>query len=381
MTDCLPMTRNSPLPRLQPGERVRAYLQQEFLDGNVGGQRLPTTREIARFLEVSSPTVQAVIRQYVLSGHLEAIQGRGVFVKKGTVTAQKGTLIVGSNLLPMEGALPVSWSEAIYLGAVRESMRMNRSISFVPMAKMETEGAGMPELWRHLIERVDQVDMLMLFHIAHMEEVQAAYEAAGKPVVTINPAQTTSTSNFVAVDYFKGGETVARAFRATGRKRFLYIGPHEAAPLSMRLYLMGFIAGSGWGVDRSISMEVLSSGLSEEITPKLEQLVSASAKAPDAVLCAGDHLAAKVLDFAGKRGLSVPEEMSVVGGTGLQFSYPDISRIEQPMDQIGAEAIRMLCERLDHDNRSVPGKYLAPHCRPGKTTRLEENAKILPTCL
>ena len=78
-------------------------------------------------------------------------------------------------------------------------------------------------------------------------------------------------------------------------------------------------------------------------------------------------------------GIAVPDEVSIVGGTGLPstaLQNGGLTRIMQPMDQIGANAVRMLCYRYDNQCQLVPGLFLPAPIYLGSTTRSEENATM-----
>lgn len=63
------------------------------------------------------------------------------------------------------------------------------------------------------------------------------------------------------------------------------------------------------------------------------------------VLCMADHLALQLIRAAHRRGLKVPEDLSVVGFDGIpsgQEHYPILSTVCQKADEKGRAAVRML---------------------------------------
>ena len=57
---------------------------------------------------------------------------------------------------------------------------------------------------------------------------------------------------------------------------------------------------------------------------------------PPAVICSSDLMAIGVLQEAARRGLRVPEDLSVVGFDGIAAGWtePPLTTIEQPIDEI-----------------------------------------------
>ncbi|MEJ5250430.1 MAG: LacI family DNA-binding transcriptional regulator [Chthonomonadetes bacterium] len=83
--------------------------------------------------------------------------------------------------------------------------------------------------------------------------------------------------------------------------------------------------------------------------------VLACAERPTAILSANDETAAGVLQAAQEMGISVPEELSVVGFDDTSFAQvlsPRLSTIRQPLEQMATEAVALLMEWIE--KRTVP---------------------------
>lgn len=83
------------------------------------------------------------------------------------------------------------------------------------------------------------------------------------------------------------------------------------------------------------------------------------AASPTAVLAGNDMIALGVLDVFAERGLRCPHDISLVGFNDMQFIdrlNPPLSTVRVPHYQIGAEAARMLLERLA--NPDLPAKSI-----------------------
>jgi DNA-binding LacI/PurR family transcriptional regulator len=93
----------------------------------------------------------------------------------------------------------------------------------------------------------------------------------------------------------------------------------------------------------------------------------------------GDFLALGVVRAACEKGIQIPDEMSVVGGSGIDLShshYPCLTRTVQPLDKIGEAALDMVCQRLGkkgNGTSSVAGRIFPTPWIGGETTRPEEN--------
>lgn len=370
---------------LQPAERVREYLEQDFLSkADLYAEketRLPTAEEIAVHLGVSTRTVQKVVGKLVGEGLLQTIQGKGTFIRKPE-EPKRNSLMIGTNMLVFNPDHCLNWSETIYLGAVRMAAAMRRNISVMPVASSGPTPVQPENIYQELLQQIDQIDMLMLFGDKKNADLCRVYEEAGKPVVTINPPAIGATSNFVSADYFEAGYRAGHGLYHSGRRNFLSIAPLHFV-VSQNLLRHGFVTGCRRDLDPGVHFRMMESTPDGQFSPalrnELRDLFSAPGPKPDAIFCMSDFMAEQIQDLLAELGLCVPDDVSILSGTGLpstSLSNPGLTRIMQPMDQIGANAVRMLCHRHDNQNQLVPGLFLRAPIHAGNTTRPEENLQF-----
>ena len=80
------------------------------------------------------------------------------------------------------------------------------------------------------------------------------------------------------------------------------------------------------------------------------------ANLPTAIFAVNDLLALGIIDAAENIGLSIPEDISLVGFDDIPYaSLPKIrlTTVSQPKDHIGREAIRILLEKIENKNTRV----------------------------
>jgi len=73
-----------------------------------------------------------------------------------------------------------------------------------------------------------------------------------------------------------------------------------------------------------------------------------------AVFAANDEMAAGIIDAAIEQGISVPQELPVVGFDDTriaQMTRPRLTTVHVPMSSMGASAVELLCQRLDEPDR------------------------------
>lgn len=99
---------------------------------------------------------------------------------------------------------------------------------------------------------------------------------------------------------------------------------------------------------------------------------------PTAVFCINDNVAVGALNAARELGISVPEEVSIVGFDDLEIaSWPvfNLTTVANPMTETAKRAAQMLVDRLSSGQQAPFEHYVAPtslvlrgtHARPGGT--------------
>lgn len=84
---------------------------------------------------------------------------------------------------------------------------------------------------------------------------------------------------------------------------------------------------------------------------------------PTAIFCFNDEMAMGVIQAARRRGLRLPDQLSVVGFDDIRFSSymdPPLTTIAQPMRAIGEGTVRLLIEILSGDV-AAPESVTLPH--------------------
>ncbi len=82
---------------------------------------------------------------------------------------------------------------------------------------------------------------------------------------------------------------------------------------------------------------------------------------PTAVVCCNDWMAVGAVRAADALGLAVPEDISVTGFDNIlvsQLNKPEITTVDQGMNDIGKSAARLLLELINGGNRQAPLKKI-----------------------
>ena len=92
---------------------------------------------------------------------------------------------------------------------------------------------------------------------------------------------------------------------------------------------------------------------------------------PTAVLCSSDLMAIGALHEAARRGIRVPDQLSIVGFDGIDattWTAPQLTTVEQPIAEIADTAVGTLQSLIADPERAVPNSYFRPLLRVRGTT-------------
>ena len=243
---------------MRAGERVRQYLLSEFEVSNLqDGTRLPSNKDIARRLNVSSLTVNSALRQLAREGRIRARRGSGTFLIAPAVSDPESLrLMIGAPIREMQES--DEWVEGILGNMLRSSFGLQPPVIFEGLSK---EAWGTDSVVGELMSKRDRVSGLILlpFTLApHQYSLVESFESAGKPVVQIHPPHADATANFVSPDYFHSCQLLGETWAATGRRRVMIVRNNaKFKSVSSRLRHAGLVYGLGSKLGTSITLEEL----------------------------------------------------------------------------------------------------------------------------
>lgn len=169
-------------------------------------------------------------------------------------------------------------------------------------------------------------------------------DAAGVPYIRIAPAHDPERSPRVRVDDRGAARQVTRHLINLGHRRIAFVRGHpdhsaaeeRLAGFRDAMRMAGLPDAPDLLVDGDFSFEA---GLAAA-----EHLLSL-AQPPTAVFAANDPTAAGVISVANRRGLHLPDDLSVAGFDDspiAQIVWPPLTTVRQPITRMAAEAAGML---------------------------------------
>lgn len=210
---------------------------------------------------------------------------------------------------------------------------------------------------RSFIER--QVDSVIMVSLLDEPELDAL-EQAGIPVVVLHPIPDEDLASTLTIDFVDAARTATAHLIGHGYESIgLLNGPSDSA--GSRQHREGFtraLAGTGIRIDER------SSEISRGNAAELARDWLRGDERPRAIYAATDEQAFGVLFAAYSLGLTVPDDLAVVGFDGTancEFSIPPLTSVQQPTARIAARAVELLIGRHPDDvpvHESLPYSFV-----------------------
>jgi LacI family transcriptional regulator len=197
-------------------------------------------------------------------------------------------------------------------------------------------------------------------------------ETFGTPVVAVDHNVQSSTLPTVDSENLKGAVAATEYLLGLGHRRIGFLGGRhdlESATLRERGYREALLT-AGVQVDENlVQVGGYDAATAAEPARRLLELDPH----PTAIFAANDVTALETIAVARSLGLRVPEDLSVVGFDNVPESAladPQLTTVEQPIQQMGREAVRLLVE-LIKDPAQPAARVILP-------TRLVVRQSCLP---
>jgi LacI family transcriptional regulator len=191
-----------------------------------------------------------------------------------------------------------------------------------------------------------------------------AFQAAGRSLVVIDPINMPKIDiPSIGATNWAGGLSAAQHLIDLGHRRIAFVGgPANTACSQARLHgYRAALENNGLPFDPAL---VSQGGFNHENGYQRAERLLSMPKPPTAVFAACDPIAFGVMEMARLRGLSVPDDLSVVGFDDTyvsSWSCPPLTTVHQPLQEMGRAAVRVLLTLTDGSAPDTHHVELATH--------------------
>ncbi|WP_017558768.1 LacI family DNA-binding transcriptional regulator [Nocardiopsis baichengensis] len=222
---------------------------------------------------------------------------------------------------------------------------------------------------RSLLDR--RVDALIAVP-CHREHSRAAIEAAGRrvPTVQLDLCLDGGGGSWVGVDSEAGILASVEHLVAAGARTLAYVGS-EPTDSSAQARLDGF-RGAAPLCPGGAERVLLGDFSLDWGHTAARRLLERPGALPEGIVCGNDTIALGVLRELARGGVDVPGRVMVTGFDDISFAElaePPLTTVRQPQEQLAAEAVRTLTDRLGGGAEPHRRVAIAPELVIRGTTR------------
>lgn len=333
-----------------------------------GKNTKPTINDIARLAKVSKKTVSRVINRSPLLNQETRERVEAVIRETGYVpNPQARALALGRNFLI--GIIHDNPNAQMILNMQQGILEALRDTEFEMVVRPVDRGsATMMEDVRSFITRQRLYGIVILPPISENDDLARLCDELGCRYVRMGSAQLDEDAHMVASNDKDAVAEATRYLISQGHKRIgLVAGPHGFR--SARERREGFeIALSEAGIKLPRSLVADGQYTFESGITATESLLDQSPR-PTAIFASNDEMAAGALFAARMRGLSVPEDLSIVGFDDTPLAarvWPPLTTVRWPITAMGrSAALKLTAPATGEEEGLEPSTFLSTLVRRG----------------
>ena len=213
-------------------------------------------------------------------------------------------------------------------------------------------------------------DAVLLLGSAADPDVAQAAARVRLPAVAIDDVSASVVVPTLRTDSAGGVQQLTRLLIEAGRRHLLYVGLGEPRDLYSIERQEGFHAALGAHASRHVTSRVISVAAPAHIEEfadivrfdEVDRFFDSGAEV-DAVICEFDALAPPLYRTLHERGLSVPDDVAVVGfddERAARIVDPPLTTMRQPYEQMGRAAVDLLMDAIAGDAVTVAARHFPP---------------------
>ncbi|MEI8246565.1 MAG: LacI family DNA-binding transcriptional regulator [Lentisphaerota bacterium] len=320
-----------------------------------------TMKDIANAAGVSRPTVSQVLSGQRAGGVQISTETRKRVLETAERLGYRRNEIARSiktgktNVIGIIGGLQGGYSLDIITGIAEACAASGYFMKLLPVNNLENDTDALGQAARQCVEhRVAGVICRSLKEHA-LDTLRAELDAMHIPIVLVDSSSHHDWCSRVVSDDFAGIKEGVEFLLKQGHRKIVQV----TSPLNLeyaRIRADGYLAAmreSGLPVSEDMICEIDTMlELSDNDKHKLAGFLKTNK--PAAVICGSDPVAMKVLMLCHEMKIAVPDDMSVIGFAGLDytiFSSPPLTTIKQPFCEMGEKAFELLLRHINGDQK------------------------------
>ncbi|MEW5959209.1 MAG: LacI family DNA-binding transcriptional regulator [Chloroflexota bacterium] len=216
-----------------------------------------------------------------------------------------------------------------------------------------------------------RVDGIIVIASHLFDRYRRYFDRVHVPIVMIDEQEPGGVIHAVAVDDGRGARLAVEHLLALGHQRIGYVGVTNR-PKSNQYRLKGYQeALKAAGITPDPTLIFTADNIEDHARRGEASVEPLWAAGATAIFCYNDMTAIGVLSACYKRGLSVPDNLSVIGFDDIDmaaYTIPPLTTIHQPRFELGQRAMQMILDLLASqtpENQLIPAELVVRQTTAG----------------
>jgi len=325
--------------------QIAGLLRDQILRGELEpGSKLSPELDLAEMHQISRGTVRQAILLLVAEGLVERVQGKGTFVRRIETDIPAGG-VIGLTLPYARDSLTID----ILLGAENAAKSRGYSLLFSYTDEdIQQEAIDIKRM------RAENAKGFIIFPSTNVTYDETIWQLKKEdfPFVLVDRYFANLHSEYVGVDNLGGAYHATEHLLNLGHRRIGFVGASDTQTTSVNDRFHGYqraLSDHGinfrdhWRCSYSVAHHDEESEINE-IRKFLRQETR-----PTAIIAINDYTAIKIVRAARAEGLSIPDDLAVIGFDDIQQASQleiPLTTVAQPRYEIGVRAAHILIDRL-----------------------------------
>ncbi len=329
-------------------EIIETWIRNRIADGVlVPGEKLPSESQLCAQFGVSRNAVRLAIRTLIREGIVQSIRGVGTFCRTprplSSLSANIGLVeyFIGSYIYPevIRGCYNT-------LSRKGYALLLNQS-----EYNLEQERAVLLELRR---KKVGGIIIAPIYGAGDRSNARLLEEMQDEGIAVVLCDDYFPGRNFssVTLDYARCGEMAAAHLWKKGHRRIGIFYQKDFLIKANRMKgVIEYLGRQEAPVNAAWMVGFNGQGPRSEAATAAERFLKTSKELPSAVVCGNDEDALRLIEAAERRGMRIPEDLSVVGFDNsniAQLEKVSLTSVDHPSFMIGEKAASILLDKLYH---------------------------------
>ncbi len=319
------------------------------------GQLIGSEHALAREQHISRMTVRRASGLLVDEGLLERRPGKGLFVRANHVTTRLIQAIAGN----------LAWDTCLQVSRGLQAAARDVGIQ-VQLYDAHGDADLDLEVVRQLPDGPARGAVVVSLHGESFNEVVFELKTKGFPFVLVDQRLQDIEVPSVTADNHSGGYQAGKVFAEAGHRRVGFVGDLVASTVRDRLNgLRDGLNDAGIAYDRSLVSDLGKNNdrlgdWSARVEECVRDLMSRP-NPPSALFCSCDAVARSAYRAIGAMGLSVPNNISVIGFDDdplAEWLTPRLTTLRQPFRKMGQESLDLLMKLMSDPHAAVEHRVL-----------------------